>query len=65
MMVLELYNTSWYALFASFNFSNYTCFVFVLFCAELGITDNHEIIIADVTTPRPITVIVKYEYNME
>ncbi|XP_064388064.1 NEDD8-activating enzyme E1 catalytic subunit-like isoform X2 [Halichondria panicea] len=32
---------------------------------DLGIGDNHEIVVADVTSPKPITIIVKYTYGME
>lgn len=32
---------------------------------DLGISDGHEIVVADTTTPKPISVLIKYTYNME
>lgn len=32
---------------------------------ELGIDDGHQIVVADVTTPKPVTLSIKYIYNME
>lgn len=32
---------------------------------ELGLEDGHEIVVADVTTPKPITLAIKFIYNME
>lgn len=32
---------------------------------ELGMEDGHEIVVADVTTPKPVTLTIKYIYNME
>ena len=38
--------------------------IFSLF-PDLGIMDGHEIVVADVTTPRSICIIVKFTYNMD
>jgi ubiquitin-activating enzyme E1 C len=32
---------------------------------ELGLQDGHQIVIGDVTSPKPIIAILKYNYNME
>lgn len=32
---------------------------------ELGIEDGHQVVVADVTTPKPVTLTIKYVYNME
>ena len=32
---------------------------------DLGIEDGHQIVVADVTTPKPVTLTIKYVYNME
>ena len=32
---------------------------------ELGLTDGHSVVVADVTTPKPLTVMVKFVYDME
>ena len=37
--------------------------IFIL--SELGLTDGHNIVVADVTTPKPLSLIVKFVDNME
>lgn len=32
---------------------------------ELGLEDRHEIVVADVTTPKPVSLTIKYIYKME
>lgn len=41
---------------------NYYLYIIV---AELGLEDDHEIVVADVTTPKPVTLTVKFIYSME
>lgn len=38
---------------------------FTSFSLDLGITDGHDLTIADVTSPKPIIVTVKLVANME
>ena len=33
--------------------------------SELGLTDGHNVVVADVTTPKPLTLTVKFVYDME
>lgn len=37
----------------------------LLLFPDLGIVDGHEIVVADVTTPRSIAIIIKFTYNMD
>jgi len=30
---------------------------------DLGVTDGHEVVVADATTPKPISLVVKYSYS--
>ena len=32
---------------------------------DLGVTDGHEVVVADATTPKPISLVVKYTQKME
>ena len=32
---------------------------------DLGVTDGHEVVVADATTPKPISLVVKYSYSEE
>ena len=38
---------------------------FHVFFIELGLTDGHTVVVADVTTPKPLTLTVKFLYDME
>ena len=42
----------------------YSCLQLLMF-SELGLEDGHEVIVADVTTPKPVTFSIKFIYNME
>ena len=35
------------------------------FYLDLGISDCHEVVVADITSPKPITIVVKFTYGME
>ena len=39
--------------------------VCVCVCADLGIVDGHQLVVADATTPKSLTVIVKLEQKMD
>ena len=32
---------------------------------DLGVSDGHEVVVADATTPKPISLVVKYTQKME
>jgi hypothetical protein len=32
---------------------------------DLGMEDGHQVVVADVTSPKPVTLTMKYIYNME
>ena len=38
---------------------------FLIGFLELGLTDGHNIVVADVTTPKPLSLTVKFVDNME
>ena len=33
--------------------------------SDLGVSDGHEVVVADATTPKPISLVVKYTHKME
>ena len=37
----------------------------IIIILELGLTDGHNVVVADVTTPKPISLTVKFVDNME
>lgn len=34
-------------------------------CVELGVTDDHEVTVADQTSPKSIIIKIKFTFNME
>ena len=51
--------------FYEFYVGMYTIFFSFVFNVDIGIVNNHEIVVADVTSPRPVTIVIKYNYGME
>lgn len=46
--------------------SKYWCTILTIFVLlELGLQDGHEIVVADVTTPKPVSLAIKYIDKME